>query len=121
MSKINCIKVKANVSGVKVSGASDFMFKRKILLNATSSFFPNKFEKKDKINYNYFEENMKEENLDLDFWFKKADEAGNYFIKEIDQNYLINKQHEKGCLTSKYIKHLLILVCASLSISPFAY
>ena len=96
-------------------------FRCRILLNATSSFFPNKYEKKDKINYNYFEENMIEENLDLDFWFKKGNETGNYFMEEIYQNYLINKQHEKVSLALKYIKHLLILLCASLSVSPFAY
>ena len=40
---------------------------------------------------------MSEENISQDFRMKNKDEKGNYLIKEINQNELISKKHEKLC------------------------
>ena len=42
---------------------------------------------------------MVEENKDQEFRFKNVDEAGYYFIKEINQNELMSKKHKKICAT----------------------
>ena len=41
---------------------------------------------------------------------KNRDETINYFIKEINQNELINKKHKKVCRILNYIEYLLILI-----------
>ena len=51
--------------------------------------------------YNYFE-NMVEQNISQELRLKNIDEAGNYFLKEIEQNELMSKKHKKVCIT--YIK-----------------
>ena len=61
--------------------------------------------------------NMAEENISQEFILKKMDKARNYFIEEINQNYIMSKKH------FNYIGHLLILASAvfwCVSISDFA-
>ena len=41
---------------------------------------------------------------------KNRDETRNDFIKEINQNELINKKHKKVCRILNYIEYLLILI-----------
>ena len=53
---------------------------------------------------------MTEENISQEFELKNIDETRNYFIKEINQNELMSKKHEKVCKVFNYIEHLLILV-----------
>ena len=48
--------------------------------------------------YNYFE-NMVEQNISQELRLKNRDEAGNYFLKEIEQNELMSKKHKKVCIT----------------------
>ena len=51
------------------------------------------------------------------------DEARNYFIKEIDQNELMNNKHKKVYTNLLYIEKFFILACvvtACISISAFA-
>ena len=40
---------------------------------------------------------MAEENISQEFTSKNIDETGNYFIKELDQNLLMNKKNRKAC------------------------
>ena len=43
---------------------------------------------------------------------KNTEEIKNYFLKEIDQNELISKSHEKVCTILNHFEHLLILASA---------
>ena len=40
---------------------------------------------------------------------ENIEETRNYFIKEIDQNELISKNHKKICKILNYIEHFLVL------------
>ena len=54
---------------------------------------------------------------------KNIDEKRNYFIKDIDQNELMNNKHKKVSMTIIYIKHFLILtsgVTGCILITAFA-
>ena len=54
---------------------------------------------------------------------KNIEEIRNYFIKKIDQNWLISKKHKKVWVTLNYIEHFLILASAvtgCILISAFA-
>ena len=53
---------------------------------------------------------MVEKNISQEFRLKNIDEIRNYFLKEIEQNKLMNKKHKKICTTLDYIEHFLILV-----------
>ena len=66
---------------------------------------------------------MAEENRSQEFRFKNIDEARNYFLKEIEQNELMSKNHKKICATLDYTEHFLILssiITGCISISAFA-
>ena len=56
---------------------------------------------------NIFKKNMAEKNISQWFRVKNIDEARNYFIEEINQNYLISKKHKKVCGALNYIEHLI--------------
>ena len=54
---------------------------------------------------------------------KNIDETRNYFLKEIEQNELMSKNHKSVSTISNYIGHFLILASAIIecvSISVFA-
>ena len=51
---------------------------------------------------------MKEENTTQKFRLKKIEKARNYYIKEIDQNELMGKQHKKICRVLNFVEQLLI-------------
>ena len=58
------------------------------------------------------------------FRLKNIDETRNYYIKEINQNELMSKKHEKVCRVLNIIEHLLIListVTGCLPVSTFAF
>ena len=66
---------------------------------------------------------MVEENISQEFRLKNKDEAKNYILEEINQNYLMRKNHKKVSTALNYIEHLLILapaVTGCVSISVFA-
>ena len=46
---------------------------------------------------------MKQESISQEFWLKNIEEINNYFIKEIEQNELMSKNHKKVSRISKYI------------------
>ena len=52
---------------------------------------------------------MADENMVNDLELKNIDEKRNYFIKETDQNKLINNRHKKVSMTINYIEHFPIL------------
>ena len=52
---------------------------------------------------------MSEENISQECIPKNIEETRNYFIKEINQNEPMSKEHKKVCRVLDYIKHLLIL------------
>ena len=52
---------------------------------------------------------MVEENISQEFRLKNTDETRDYFLKEVEQNELMNKKHKKACTTLNYIEHFLIL------------
>ena len=61
--------------------------------------------------------------MSQEFRLKKINETRNYFLEEIEQNELMNKNHEKVCTTLSYIEHFLILtstITGCISISAFA-
>ena len=65
---------------------------------------------------------MVEENKSQNFRLKNIDETRNYLLKEIEQNKLMSKKHEKVCATLDYIEHFLILastITRCISISAF--
>ena len=66
---------------------------------------------------------MPEENINQEFRVKKIDEIRNYLIKEITQNELMSKKHQKVCRVLNYIDHSFIVISAitgCVSISAFA-
>ena len=66
---------------------------------------------------------MSEKNISQEFRLSKIKEINNYFIKEIDQNELLNNKNKKVCSTINYIEHFLTLdfaVTICISISEFA-
>ena len=66
---------------------------------------------------------MSEENISQEFRLKNINETRNYFIKEINENELMSKNHKNVCRVFNYIDHLLILVFTvtrCVSISAFA-
>ena len=72
--------------------------------------------------YNYFK-NIAEQNISEEFRLKNIEKTRNYFFKEIEQNELMSKKHEKACATPNYIEHVLILpstITCCISISAFA-
>ena len=61
--------------------------------------------------------------MSQEFRLKKINETRNYFLEEIEQNELMNKNHKKVCTTLSYIEHFLILtstITGCISISAFA-
>ena len=66
---------------------------------------------------------MCEENIIQKFKLKNIDETRNYLIKEINENELMSKKHQKIYRDLIYVEHLLILfstVTGCISISSFA-
>ena len=66
---------------------------------------------------------MSEKNISQESRSSKIKEINNYFIKETDQNELLNNKNKKVCSTLNYIEHFLTLVFAvtvCISISDFA-
>ena len=51
---------------------------------------------------------------------KNKDETRNYFIKEIDQNELMNKRHKKVCTTLNYFENFSILAPVAVRITNSA-
>ena len=60
------------------------------------------------------------ENISQEFRLKNIDETRNYFIKEIDQNELMNKRHKKVCTTLNYIENFFILAPVAVRIANSA-
>ena len=48
---------------------------------------------------------MGEENIRL----RKIVDTRNYFLKEVERDKLMSKNHKKVCTTLNYVKHFLIL------------
>ena len=66
---------------------------------------------------------VSEENVSQEYRLENIDDTRNYFIEEINQNYLISKKHKKVYRALNYIEHLLIVtstVTGCVSISAFA-
>ena len=66
---------------------------------------------------------MTEENISQESKLKETKEVNNYFIKEIDQNQLLNNKNKKVYTSINYIEHFLTLVFVvniCISISDFA-
>ena len=51
---------------------------------------------------------MLEENINHEFRWNKINEIRNYLIKEINQNELMSKNHQKVCTDLNYINHSLV-------------
>ena len=68
---------------------------------------------------NYFK-NMADKNISQEFRRKNKDETRNYFIKEIDQNELMNKRHKKVCTTLNYFENFSILAPVAVRITNSA-
>ena len=51
---------------------------------------------------------MLEENTNHEFRWNKINEIRNYLIKEINQNELMSKNHQKVCTVLNYIHHSLV-------------
>ena len=67
---------------------------------------------------------MVEEKISQECRLENIEEINNGFVKEIDQNELMNKKYKKVCVILIYIANLLILafvVTGCVSISLFAY
>ena len=65
---------------------------------------------------------MAEENTSQELRLQNIIKTKNYFIKNIDQNELMTKNHKKVCTILSYIEHFLILASAvtgCISISTF--
>ena len=62
---------------------------------------------------------MAEENIRQEFRFKNMDEKKNYFLKETQQNELMNRKHKKVCTTLTYSKHFFILTSPVMDIFHF--
>ena len=63
---------------------------------------------------------MAEENISQKFGSKNLDKARSYFIKEVDQNELMNKKH-KVCATLCYFLVLVSGLSTCILISVIAY
>ena len=66
---------------------------------------------------------MGEENINQEFRLRNINQNRNFFLKEIEQNKLMNKKHRKVCTTLNYIEHILIMsstIAGRISISTFA-
>ena len=66
---------------------------------------------------------MAEEDISQGFSLKNTENINTYLIREIDQNELMSKKHQKVCRTLNYIEHFLILaamVTGCVSTSVFA-
>ena len=61
---------------------------------------------------------MVEENISQEFRLKNIDETRNYFLKEIEQNELMNKKHKKVCTALNYIEHFFVLASTITGCSP---
>ena len=55
---------------------------------------------------------MAEENTSQELRLQNIIKTKNYFIKNIDQNELMTKNHKKVCTILNYIEHFLILASA---------
>ena len=51
---------------------------------------------------------MTGENISQEFALKNIDKIRNCFIKEINQNEMVSKKHEKVCRILNYIEYLLV-------------
>ena len=66
---------------------------------------------------------MGDENINHELRLKNIEEIKNYFIKEINQNELMSKKHEKVCTILNHNEHFLILapaITGCVSVSAFA-
>ena len=66
---------------------------------------------------------MAKENISQQFILTNIEETNNYFIKKINQNDLMSKNHKKVATVLDFIEHLLILasaVAGCVSIGDFA-
>ena len=52
---------------------------------------------------------MGEENISQEFRLRKIVDTRNYFLKEVERDKLMSKNHKKVCTTLNYVKHFLIL------------
>ena len=97
------------------------MFAGKTLLDYTDFFFPNEYNKNDKIIF--ILKTMMVEKASLEFRWKKVDETRNYLLDEIKHNDLMSQKYKKTCNYLNYVEHLLILASTTtgcVSISAFA-
>ena len=65
---------------------------------------------------------MAEENTSQELRLQNISKTKNYFIKNVDQNELMTKNHKKVCTILNYIERFLILASAvngCISISTF--
>ena len=66
---------------------------------------------------------MKEKNTSQGFRLKNTEKTRNYFLEEIEQNELINRNHKKVCTTLNYTEYFLTLtstISGYVSSSAFA-
>ena len=66
---------------------------------------------------------MKEKNTSQGFRLKNTEKTRNYFLEEIEQNELINRNHKKVCTTLNYTEYFLTLtstISGYISSSAFA-
>ena len=97
------------------------MLAGKTLLDYTDFFFPNEYNKNDKIIF--ILKTMMVEKASLEFRWKKVDETRNYLLDEIKHNDLMSQKYKKTCNYLNYVEHLLILASTTtgcVSISAFA-
>ena len=52
---------------------------------------------------------MGEENISQEFRLRKIVDTRNYFLKEVERDKLMSKNHKKVCTTLNYVKHFFIL------------
>ena len=93
----------------------------KTLLDYTDFFFPNEYNKNDKIIF--ILKTMMVEKACLEFRWKKVDETRNYLLDEIKHNDLMSQKYKKTCNYLNYVEHLHILASTTtgcVSISAFA-
>ena len=55
---------------------------------------------------------MTEDDISQEFRLKKIKEINNYFIKEVDQNELLNNKNKKVCTTLNFTEDFLTLAFA---------
>ena len=66
---------------------------------------------------------MAEENISQECRLKNIDKTRRYFLKEVEQNKLMSKNHKKVCTALNYTEHFLILastITVLYSISAFS-